>query len=161
MGHYKKLYDYKYIGDYMFPDNQDWIVEIESVGKEVVTGEKGRKEECVIMRFHGVKKPLILNKTNAKTISIVANSTDTEDWPGVKIALYVDPDVKMKGVKVGGVRVRSTPPEAPKKPEMTPDHKRWPEAVKALKSGKLITDIEAQYFLNPENRERLISEGAA
>lgn len=42
-------------------------------------------------------------------------------------------------------------------PELTPDKLEWPKAIKALKNGYKITDIEKQYYLTLENRDELIN----
>ena len=51
-------------------------------------------------------KPLVLNKTNAIEVAEALGSSQTEDWGGKVVNLYVDPDIQFKGKKVGGLRLR-------------------------------------------------------
>ena len=68
--HWKKLTNPNYLGTYALPDGQDMILTIGAVAQEPVTGADGQKETCIVCHWKedGVK-PLILNKTNCKTIS--------------------------------------------------------------------------------------------
>lgn len=62
------------------------------------------------MRFEENVKPLICNKTNLAAIEKATGTRYIEGWPGKKIALYIDPNVKFMGETVEGLRVRPTPP---------------------------------------------------
>ena len=67
--HWKKLNNPDYLGAYALTPGQDLIATIKTVGKEIVTGPDGKKEECMVVHFMESNiKPLILNATNAKTI---------------------------------------------------------------------------------------------
>lgn len=105
--HWKSLTNPNYLGSYAFKNNQDMVCTIKVVRNEVVTGEGGRKEECTVCYFVENVKPMILNKTNMKTISKVAGSPFVEDWAGHKIQIYVDPKVRFGKEVTGGLRIRS------------------------------------------------------
>jgi hypothetical protein len=83
------------------------VVEIEQV---LIYGEVpfagGRKEKNVpALKLKGAKKQLVLRTgTNRKTL-VAMFGTDTSKWVGQKIALYYEPNVKMKGELVGGIRI--------------------------------------------------------
>ena len=71
-----------------------------------VTFDAGRIEPKVpALRFTGVEKHMILNSTNRKMM-VRLFGMDTKDWRGKRVALYVDPDVKMAGQRVNGLRIR-------------------------------------------------------
>ena len=104
--HWKSLTNPNYLGSYAFENHQDMVCTIKVVRNEVVTGEGGRKEECTVCYFVENVKPMILNKTNMKTISKVAGSPFIEDWSGHKIQIYVDPKVRFGKEITGGLRIR-------------------------------------------------------
>ena len=105
--HWKSLTNPNFLGSYAFENNQDMVCTIKVVRNEVVTGEGGRKEECTVCYFVENVKPMILNKTNMKTISKVAGSPFIEDWAGHKIQIYVDPKVRFGKEITGGLRIRN------------------------------------------------------
>lgn len=105
--HWKSLTNPNYLGSYAFENNQDMVCTIKVVRNEIVTGEGGRKEECTVCYFVENVKPMILNKTNMKTISKVAGSPFIEDWSGHKIQIYVDPKVRFGKEITGGLRIRN------------------------------------------------------
>lgn len=108
--HYKSLFNPNYLGGYSFNPGEELVATISSVAVETVVGVGGKKEDCTVIRFAEDMKPLIMNKTNGKSISKVAGSPYTEDWAGVKIQMYFDPSVKFGKETTGGIRVRETAP---------------------------------------------------
>lgn len=102
--HWKRLENPDYIGAYAFQPNEEKIVTIKMVRREMITGADGKKEECTVVHFVENEKPLILNATNAKMIAKMADTPYIEQWVGVRIALVVR-DVKAFGETVPAVRV--------------------------------------------------------
>ena len=103
--HWKKLHNPDYIGAYALDPGQDLIVTIESVAVETVTGADGKKEQCMVARFKGDTKPMILNATNSKTITKVLKTPYVEQWAGKSIQLF-SATVKAFGDTVEALRVR-------------------------------------------------------
>lgn len=99
-----------YMGDYSIPEGRDLIATIDYVQKEKVTGVGGKTEEEVVAHFSDGNKPLILNKTNMKTIQKIYKTPYIEDWKGRKIQIYYDPTVKFGRDTVGGLRIRPVIP---------------------------------------------------
>ena len=62
--------------------------------------------------FEETDSPLAMNKTNLVSAGKVLGSSNTDDWIGKKIVLYVDPNVEYGGRKVGGIRLRAPKPGA-------------------------------------------------
>lgn len=83
------------------------IVTIDHVSLEEVGREKDQRW---VVYFIGKEKGLVCNKTNARTISTIANSPDTDEWGGVAIQLFVA-QVDFAGDTVEAIRVRM--PKAP------------------------------------------------
>ena len=59
-------------------------VEFEQLRKRTGAGT----ETKAVVYFRGKAKGLLLNKTNARTITQLAKSAVTEDWRGLALALY-------------------------------------------------------------------------
>lgn len=60
---------------------------------------------CLI--FEETDKPMVLNKTNAELVAMIANERNSDNWGGVKVVLYDDPSISYGGKLVGGIRVRA------------------------------------------------------
>lgn len=106
--HWKKLNNPDYIGAYSLEPNQDLIVRIKSVKREIITSNGGKKEECTVAELVG-QKPMILNVTNCRTIANIYNSPYVEDWVGKDITLFSS-TTNLKGEQVECLRIRPTKP---------------------------------------------------
>lgn len=104
--HWKKMTNPNYMGDYSIPEGCDLIATIDYVAQEKVVGVGGKSEMEVVAHFSDGNKPLILNKTNMKTIQKIYKTPYIEDWKGRKIQIYYDPTVKFGRDTVGGLRIR-------------------------------------------------------
>jgi len=80
-------------------------VTISKIVSEVVGRENEQKE---VAYFDEVPIGLVLNKSHKETLIELADSNDTKDMVGLKVEVYLDPDVQMGGKRVGGVRLRAT-----------------------------------------------------
>lgn len=156
--HWKKLHNPDYIGAYAFEPGQEIIATIKTAQVESVTGQSGKKEDCMVVRFkENDIKPLICNVTNAKSITKALGTPYIEEWSGHKITLYTT-TVSAFGEEVEAVRVR---PKAPKltKPELNPSHPKWNGAIEKLASKETTLDVIRQHFdVSPENESRLLDE---
>ena len=114
----------------------------------------GKRISANVAYFEEPIKPMALNATNSKVIKgFNGNSSFVEDWGNTLIELYIDPNVVMKGSTVGGVRIRPVQPQKTK-PELTPEHKRWDDAKKAVTEGKEDAVLKV-YNISPENLLKL------
>ena len=109
--HWKKFFNPNYMGDYSFEPGKDRVLTIRKVTDETVTGEGGKKDDCMVIYWEEDEKPMIMNKTNCKMVSKVVGSPITERWIGHRIQLWYDPSVKFGSNTVGGIRIRSKAPE--------------------------------------------------
>ena len=93
----------------------DLIVKIKEAKFEEFIDPKTQKADSKpVLHFLGDDtKPLVLNKTNYKTISKLLGSDDTDDWTGKRIALYAT-EVESFGEVMLGIRVRLKAPPTPK-----------------------------------------------
>lgn len=149
--HWRRLTNPNYIGSYSLEPGEERTVTIESVSKELVKGPDGKEEECIVAKLKG-EKPLILNKTNCKTIAKVHESPYIEDWSGKKITLYVA-KIKAFGERVDALRIRDKKPTLP---DLNPQHPKWEDAKQAIKTGKVtVNQIRANYTLTSNNEKLL------
>lgn len=107
--HWKKLTNPNYIGSHDLQPGQKLIVTIESVQQEVVKGQDGKEETCIVARIKGAKKPMILNKTNCKIIAKVYDTPYIEEWSGKQIIIY-SAKVRAFGEIVDALRVENKKP---------------------------------------------------
>ena len=116
--HWKKLQNPDYLGAYSLDEGKDLILTIDFVRVENVTGPDNRKEDCTVIHFAEKQKPMIVNATNAKTITKLYKSPYIEDWHGRKIQIY-SARVRAFDDMVEALRIRPTVPkvEVPKQAE--------------------------------------------
>lgn len=149
--HYKKLRNPNYIGSYelMTGDNPiELNVKILSAVKEQVqNGDK--KEEAMVVYLEN-QKPMIVNSTNAKSITAALGSPYIEDWSGKFITLYVA-KIRAFGENVDALRVKK---EAPKVilPDLPENSKTHLATIEAIKNGTTtlkdaITFLQNKYTL--------------
>lgn len=104
--HWKKNYNYDYLGAYSLADmGEDVILTIKETKKEKVIGTSGKKEDCFVVYFKESDKPMILNRTNAKTIEKVYKTPFVEDWVGKRVQLY-SAKVNAFGETTDALRIR-------------------------------------------------------
>lgn len=106
--HWKKMVNPKYLGshDLFISDGKysEVTVEITKVQVEEVIGEGNKKDNCLVAHLKGMK-PVILNRTNSKTIAKLAGSPAIERWVGVQVILTVS-KVKAFGAVHDAIRVK-------------------------------------------------------
>lgn len=96
---------------------RDLVITIKEVRHEQLTYAGGRKEmKWVIYRGSSAngeeRKKFVLNVTNARMIAKATGETDSERWPGHRIALYNTTCKGKEGEIVDCIRVRPTKPPA-------------------------------------------------
>ena len=88
-------------------------VQVDRVIGATLTGQKGRKTKKPCVYFKGVEKPLALNATNAKTITAIVGSPDTDKWLGQWVTLYPATTQDPDGQTVDCIRIRPKAPTPP------------------------------------------------
>lgn len=86
---------------------------------EVETLGQGKDQETKpVVYFKGAQKGLVLNRTNANTITDLCGTDETDEWVGHRIVLYQD-KTDFQGKRVACIRIAEAPkatPPAAKKP---------------------------------------------
>jgi hypothetical protein len=152
--HWKKLINPDYLGAYSLEPGKDMTLTISKIVREVVKGEGGKKEECTVAYFVEKQKPMILNRTNQKTISKIHATPYIEDWAGKKITVYAT-TTKVAGDIVECLRIREIAP-VQSLPELNPSHPKWDEAKAAIKANTAtIGGIKKYYTVSDDNAKLL------
>ena len=74
--------------------------------KKIAMEEIGKnKESKLVIYFEELEKAFVCNKTNAKTITKLTGSDDTDNWSGETINLY-RAEVEFQGEMVESIRVK-------------------------------------------------------
>ena len=109
-----KAYPSTYLKASDLPEKGVTVI-IESLEMETI-GE----DDKPVLHFQGKEKTLVLNKTNAQTISEVLRTPETDEWIGQKIAIYPT-ETDFQGKRVPCIRVRLRTPQAGTKPVPPPE----------------------------------------
>lgn len=151
-GHWKKQFNYDYLGSYSLDGKKEVIVTISKLDTDKVTGQQGRKEDCFVVYFNEFDKPMILNRTNAKAIEKVAGSGLVENWVGTQVTLYVEQGVKAFGEVVDALRIRD---KKPTRQKMTKEIET--SMLDAIKSGKgaQVEQALIKYDMSSATQERI------
>ncbi len=97
------------------------LVTIKEVTEENVAPEYRNEEIKYVIYFEEDYKPWTPGIETLEIIKQINGSGNVDDWPGTKIVLFVDPNVKFGGKVVGGIRCR-----APKQSEPEPEPQEEP-----------------------------------
>jgi len=153
--HWKQLVNPDYLGAYSLPEGKDITIKIKQVVREIVKGINGKSEECTVAHIEG-NKPLILNRTNCKTIAKIYGTPFIEDWSGKSITIYAAV-TKLKGDDVECLRIREL---AIDKPKLNTDNDQFNKAKQAIESGTItreqaIEKLKKVFSLTPEIEKAL------
>ncbi len=108
--HWKKNFDYNFLGSYSLPVGQELIVTIKETRHQKVKDQNGKEKDCFVAYFNESDKPMILNKTNCKRIGKLYGDF-IEEWPGKRVQLFAT-RVSAFGEEVDALRVREFVPGA-------------------------------------------------
>ena len=103
-------------------------------------------------------KPMILNATNSKMMRNLTGSAFLEDWNGIRVTVYVDPNVKFGRESVEGLRISS---KAPTRKALTPANtKQWDAAKEAFKRDGNLEKVLSRVDMSDEHQAQLKAECA-
>lgn len=123
---------------------------IKEIRQEKGVKVAGKKGDFIIVYFVEKIKPLVLNVTNSKQLSIFARSKFIEDWSelsGLYIELYIEENVKaVSGGQTQGIRIR---PVLPQKIKQKPIFGKE-NFEKAKNANATKEQIEQRYILLPD-----------
>lgn len=158
--HYRKVFKSDHLGvadlEDFIEDKSTLVFTIDHVIQHIGVQVAGRKINANIAYFKESIKPLVLNATNSKTMkSLSGGSSFVEDWKNIMVRLYVDPNAKLKGEIVGGVRIHPDPPKMVK-PVLTPDSKNWQSAIDAYARDGNLTAVLERATVSKEHQQLIM-----
>lgn len=160
--HYRKVFKSDHLGcadiEDLTESGSDLIFTIKCVVQEYQTIVAGKKIDANIAYFNEQIKPLVLNATNSKTLRGLTGSVFVEDWNDITIQLYADPNVKMKGETVGGVRI--SPRKVVKRPLITQESPRFKHVITAYKRDGDFDSVLKQADISQEAM-KIVVDGVA
>ena len=144
--HWKKLQNPDYLGAYALEPNQEIVLTIKVVKREMITGTDGKKEECTIVYFAENVKPMILNATNSKIIQKIYDTPYIEQWAGKKVQIYAT-KVKAFGEMTEALRIRPFVPKETNKSEpiICTDCKKTVEAFNNMTPAQIAQHSKKAY----------------
>lgn len=154
--HWKTQFNYKWLGAYCLPDGKDIVLTIREMKREEVVGDSGNKEQCLIAYFHENSKPMIVNKTNCKTLEKLFKTPIIEEWSNKQIQVGAA-QVKAFGSVVDALRIRPFAPASPgdNRPTVKTGSAVWSNIIDGLKSGFTINQVMQKYKLTKEQIKEL------
>lgn len=158
--HYRKAFDSPYLSsaDIVEPTN----LTIGAVKLELDRTKKTKDKfntayfEQEFLRPGEKLKPMVLNASNSKMLKKISGSPFIEDWKGLNITVYVDPNVRFGKETVEGLRIM---PQAITKPTLTPENtKAWDNAKAAYKRDGNLFKVFERVIMSKEHEAQLIQE---
>jgi hypothetical protein len=167
--HYRKVFKSDHLGqadlEDFKEDGSNLIFTVSHVNQEIGAKVAGKKIDANIAYFVEKIKPLVLNATNSAQMKKLIGSAFIEDWQNVVIQLYIEPNVRMKGEVVGGVRISHLKPKIAKPQVTKAATKMWDNAKTAYKQDGNFVRVFKRADITPENQklmlEEIKAEGAA
>jgi hypothetical protein len=83
------------------------LLTISRITEENVALDYQPEEIKYVIHFEEDVKAWAPGIETLETIAHIAGTGDVDDWPGTKLVLFVDPNVKLHGKRVGGIRCRA------------------------------------------------------
>lgn len=162
--HYRKVFKSDHLGiadlEDLIEEGKPLIFTIKEVRQQFGVKVAGRKIDANIAYFKENIKPLVLNATNSKAVKYFAKgSAFVEDWVNIPVQLYIDPNVKMSGEIVGGVRIH---PEAPRmqKPVLKEGTKQWDNAIAAFQRDGNLSAVLERVHVSEEQQNKIMEQAS-
>lgn len=159
MGHWKKVFKSDHLASCDI-EGKELVLVIEYVKQEICKSQAGDEEANVAYFTDKKYKPMRLNVGNSKLVKrFSGNKPDTDDWKMIPVAIYVNPNVKLGGETVEGLRIRPVQPKitaqgAVAKTALTPESPNWGAIVKWVQDGNPIASVWAKYEVSEENKAK-------
>jgi len=156
--HWKKRFNYEHLGAHDLPGGKDIVLTIQRIDSKEVANRNGEKGICTVCYLNEVSKPMILNRTNCKTLTKLSGSPHLEDWPGLRIQVGAA-RIKAFGEVTDSLCIR---PFAPKpvneKPTVQTGSAQWNTIVDSLRKGLDYALVEQKYSLTAQQIKSLKNE---
>lgn len=161
--HYRNVFKSDHLGvadleDYT-ENGSNLIFTIDYVNQEFGTKVAGRKTDANIAYFKESIKPMVVNAGNCEVLKKMTGTWHLDEWKNIPVQLYIDPDAKYKGERVGGVRINPNPPRIEKK-ELQAGTKQYDNAVKAYKRDGNLNVVTDRVIVSKELEKQIKLDAA-
>ena len=95
---------------------QPVIVTVDHLEEKNVAPNGQPEEMKWTIFFREFEKGMVLNSTNINALAQACASTDSDDWTGREVVLFMDPSVSYAGKVTGGLRIRPNETRQPVRP---------------------------------------------
>ena len=85
---------------------KEQVYTIAKIQKEEIVAEAGKTSKVPLCYFKETEMPMVLNKTNMKTLERLFDSEYMEDWYGKQITVFVKDGIKFGKEIVSGLRIK-------------------------------------------------------
>lgn len=154
MADYRAMFDDKWLKAWDLA-GRDWTLVIRKVEAGVLeNAQSRRKDRKPVIHFKGARKPLALNKTNAKAIATLYGN-ETDAWIGKKVTLYSSKTSFGNEQDIDCIRIR--PREPTGKAEELPNRAPPADHADRCDSGSC---GQCSMCLEVAEAERAATEGA-
>lgn len=150
--HWKKDIDVEWIGTYILPESKDINVKLTKVEFKKDLKVAGKKKDQHIAHFEQNKwfdKPMLLNRTNLKRLTMLLGTPYYQDWGNVWVTLTQEMDKTVTGGTDWALRIKPALPKM-EKDELTKEHPKYEAVVTFLKGGGDINNISQKYAVSKE-----------
>jgi hypothetical protein len=159
--HYRKVFKSDHLGvadlEDLMESKSRMIFTIKQVRQEIGVRVAGKKGNFNIAYFEEGIKPLVLNATNSKVMkNLCGGSSFVEDWAGIQVLLYIDPNASFGGEKTGGVRINPNPVK--QKQELKPNDSAWPNAVTSYQREGNLNKVLEHMVISQENQQLIMEQ---
>jgi len=162
--HYRKVFKSDHLGvadlEDLMEAKSNLVFNIREVRQEIGARVAGKKGNFNIAYFKEDIKPFVLNAGNSKILKgFSGGSSFVEDWGGITIQLYIDPNVRFGPEITGGVRINPNPPK--QREQLTPEHKAWTNAVAAFKRDGNLNKVMEHMDITEDNQKLIMEQSNA
>ncbi len=156
MTHWKTQFNYKWLGAYSLPDGKDVILTIDEMKREEVAGTSGKKELLLVAYFREDAKPMVVNKTNCKTLEKLFKTPRIEEWHGKTVQVGAS-RVDAFGDKVDALRIRPFLPKVGEdvRPTVETGSAVWKNIADGIAGGYTVEQVIGKYKLTKEQIKEL------
>lgn len=106
--HWKKAFDYDWVGTYVLPEGKPISVVIKSVMKAEDAKVMGRSKNILLAHFEPnpyFKVPMIINKENSKRLTRLTLKARPIDWKNIPVVLCQEMDKMPDGTRDWAMRI--------------------------------------------------------
>lgn len=142
--HWRDVYPTEYLGSHDLVGGKQPILTFSKFERKDVVAPGGLKNECIVMHFAEKDyRPMVINKTNAKTIELIYKTANPNEWVGKQVQIYVDPNARQFGGGTGNaLRIKPMKPKAAPTDKAAKEFAEWTARVREALSHYIGDDRE-------------------